>query len=156
MSEFTIRPPRPEEAAELSALCRRSKAHWGYDDAFIRQSEPSLTITDELIATGLVLVVQDAYRRSVGLASLEPLNDGVFDLLHMFVEPDAIGGGVGQVLFLAIAALARECGAKRLSILSDPNAAAFYEHMGAKRIGDAPSDAIPGRVLPLLEFDLDQ
>ena len=120
----------------------------------MRRSEPSLTITGELIGTGLVLVAQDAHTRSVGLASLEPLNDRVFDLLHLFVEPDAIGVGVGKALFQAIADLARERGAKMLSILSDPNAATFYERMGATRIGDAPSDAIPGRLLPLLRYDL--
>lgn len=154
MSEVAIRPARPGEAQALSALCRRSKAHWGYDDAFLLQSEASLTISDELIATGLVLVAEHPGERVVGLATLEPMASGAFDLLHMFVEPDAIGGGVGQALFEAIAELARACGANRLSILSDPFAATFYERMGARRIGDAPSDAIPGRLLPLLEYDL--
>jgi hypothetical protein len=41
-----------------------------------------------------------------------------------------------------------------LAILSDPNAAPFYERMGAVPAGDAPSDAIPGRRLPLLHLDL--
>jgi GNAT superfamily N-acetyltransferase len=154
MNGITIRPARAGEGPVLSALCLRSKAHWGYDEAFLRQSEASLTIDAELIATGLVLVAEDADGRIAGMASLAPLADGVFDLLHMFVDPEAIGRGAGAVLFRAIAALARTRGAKRLSILADPNAAAFYTRMGARRIGDAPSDAIPGRMLPLLEYEL--
>jgi len=154
MARFKIRPAQCHESAALTALVLRSKAHWGYDDAFMRQSQSSLTITGELIATGLVLVVENAEGRLVAIASLSPLENGVFDLLHMFVEPDAMGSGVGAALFRAIADLARAQDATTLSILSDPYAAAFYEKMGAVRIGDAPSDAIPGRRLPLLEYRL--
>ena len=46
---------------------------------------------------------------------------------------------------------ARRRGAGRLTILADPNAAAFYERAGAVRIGEAPSHAVPGRLLPLYE-----
>ena len=154
MNEITIRPARPGEAEALSALCRRSKAHWGYDDTFLRQSEASLTISERLIASGLVVVAEDADNRIAGLASLEPLESGKFDLAHLFVEPAAIGRNVGSALFRAIADLAGVLGGTRLSVLSDPNAAGFYERMGAYRVGDAPSDAIPGRTLPLLEYAL--
>ena len=47
---------------------------------------------------------------------------------------------------------ARRRGAGRLTILADPNAA---ERAGAVRIGEAPSDALPGRLLPLYEVRLD-
>jgi N-acetylglutamate synthase-like GNAT family acetyltransferase len=149
-----IRAPRPDEAAALSALCKRSKAHWGYDADFLARSDAALTIAPELIATGRVLVAEDASGTVLGMASLEPLADGVFDLLHMFVEPAAIGSGAGRQLFAAIAALARGLGAAKLSILADPHAQAFYLRMGARLAGEAPSDAIPDRMLPLLEFDL--
>ena len=50
---------------------------------------------------------------------------------------------------------ARRRGANRLTILADPYAAGFYERCGARLIGEAPSDAIPGRSLPLYEAKLD-
>ena len=46
-------------------------------------------------------------------------------------------------------------GCRRLTILSDAYAAAFYERNGAIRFGVAPSDAVPGRMLPLFEIRLD-
>jgi hypothetical protein len=49
---------------------------------------------------------------------------------------------------------ARRRGAKRLTILADPNAAAFYERHGARLLGEVPSDAIPGRLPPLYEVAL--
>src|SRR5260370_38672074 len=52
----TIRPARPEEAAALTALCIRSKAHWGYDAQFMRQAETALTVSKAMIDAGGGLV----------------------------------------------------------------------------------------------------
>ncbi len=153
MELLTVRRARPEEAEALSALCMRAKAHWGYDADFMARSRASLTISPALIETGRVLVAE-ARERLLGMASLDPLKDGAWDLLHMFVEPVAIGTGVGRRLFVEIAAMARANGGTILSIQSDPNAEAFYLRMGARRTGEAPSDAIAERMLPMLAFDL--
>lgn len=154
MGEIQIRLARMQEAEALSALCRRSKAHWGYDAAFMRASEPSLMVSSDLIAHGRVLVAEgDA--GIAGVASIEALErQGDYDLVHLFVEPVRLNRGVGRALFAAAVALARREGASRLVILSDPHAAEFYERLGARRVGDAPSDAIPGRLLPLLQYAL--
>jgi GNAT superfamily N-acetyltransferase len=153
MGVFQIRAARAGEAAELSALCKRSKAHWGYDAEFMRLSGAALTIAPAFIATGLVLAAVSDDGALLGVASVAPLDEaGLFDLVHLFVEPGLIGGGVGRALFAAAVNLAKEKGARRLLILADPNAAAFYRRMGARDRGAAPSDAIAGRMLPLLEF----
>ena len=151
----TIRPARAGEAPALSALCKRAKAHWGYDAEFMRLSDASLTIAPALIESGRVLVADDT-DGIAGMASLAPLGGEVWDLLHMFVEPRAIGSGAGRLLFVTIAAMARELGGRMLSIQSDPHAEGFYLRMGARRTGEAPSESIPGRLLPMLEFDLRQ
>ncbi len=154
MAQFTIRPARPDEAEALSALCKRSKGHWGYDAEFMRLSDASLTISPELIRTGRVLAAVDHAGRFVGAASLAPLSGSAWDLLHMFIEPATIGSGAGRALFGAIVEMARKLGGTLLSIQADPNAEAFYLRLGARRTGEAPSDSIPGRMLPMLEFDL--
>jgi hypothetical protein len=41
-----------------------------------------------------------------------------------------------------------------LLIEADPFAAAFYEHAGARLVGERPSTAIEGRVLPLYALDV--
>jgi GNAT superfamily N-acetyltransferase len=148
-SDLAVRGARPGEAAALTALAVRSKAHWGYDAGFMRACQASLTVSDADIAAGRVLVAERA-GLLLGVARVEP--DGELGL--MFVDPRALNRGAGRALFGAAAALARRLGARRMPILADPNAAPFYERMGARRIGDAPSDAIPGRTLPLYEYDL--
>jgi hypothetical protein len=70
----------------------------------------------------------------------------------LFIEPSVIGTKIGQTLFEAAVNLAEAKEGTCLSILSDPFAAAFYERMGATKIGEAPSDAISGRELPLFEY----
>jgi GNAT superfamily N-acetyltransferase len=152
----TIRIARPEEAEMLSALCRRSKAHWGYDAQFMRLSEAALAVPRAPIEHGHVLVAEDAAGAPLGMASVEALErQGELDLAHFFVEPAAFGTGVGRALFAQAVELAKAKGARRLIILSDPNAVAFYLRMGAVAIGDAPSDAIPGRRLPLLRYEIE-
>ena len=149
----TVRPARAGEAASLTALCLRSKAHWGYDAEFMRLCVSSLTVTEQSIAEGRVLVGIDGSGQTVGTVSVGRDGDDA-ELALMFVDPAVIGGGAGRTLFEAAAALARELGYRRMTILADVNAASFYERMGARFLRNEPSDAIPGRVLPFYEYDL--
>lgn len=149
-----LRPARPEEASALSALCVRSKAWWGYDAAFMALCRDSLTVTPRMIAEGAVLVAADADDRPLGVGALGPLDaSGEMDLALLFVDPVAMGQGTGRALFAALCDRARARGARRLSILADPGAAPFYRRLGATAAGEAPSDAVPGRILPLFHFD---
>ena len=156
-SDVRIRPARAGEAPSLTALCLRSKAHWGYDEAFMRLCVPALTVSEESIAQGRVLVAIDTRGAPLGTVSVMPDDEGDGDAAElglMFVEPEAIGGGVGRRLFGEAVKLARRLGYRRMTILADVNAAPFYERMGAQFLRQAPSDAIPGRSLPCYEYDL--
>jgi GNAT superfamily N-acetyltransferase len=148
-----VRSAKPGEAASLTALCVRSKAHWGYDAAFMKLSAAALAVSEDDIAAGRVLVAVGDADRVVGMACVLPEGDTA-DLDALFVDPPAIGSGAGRALFDAAVILARRQGARRMTILADPNAAAFYERMGAHYLRHAPSDAIPGRTLPFYEYDL--
>ncbi len=147
-----IRPACAEEAQALSDLSHRSKAHWGYDEGFMALSRDALTVRDAWIEAGMVLVAEhDA--ALAGVAAIAPDGDG-HEVAVFFVDPAMMGKGIGADLFQAMVGLAAESGIAKLGILSDPNAAGFYEKMGARPIGMEPSDAIPGRELPYLEMDV--
>jgi GNAT superfamily N-acetyltransferase len=143
------------EAEALGALCVRSKGHWGYGAEFMRRSHRSLQIDPAAIDAGRVFVATDLADRSLGVADCCALPEpGAFDLLHLFVDPQGLRQGVGRALFEAACIWCLAQGGTKLMILSDPNAADFYRRMGARLIGEAPSDAMPDRNLPLLEFRL--
>jgi GNAT superfamily N-acetyltransferase len=89
----------------------------------------------------------------VGVAQVKIMGNEA-DLLKLFVEPAAIRCGVGKALFAWAVDVAREEGAARLIVDSDPGAAPFYRRMGAYDLGQAPSRSIPGRMLPKLAINL--
>ena len=150
-----IRAARVEEVRELSELCVRSKAVWGYDETFMALARAALEVRSEHIDAGDVWVATAADRSIAGIVALGPSDQpGTLDLEKLFVAPQRIGNGFGRMLLAYAMAEARRRGAQRLTILSDPYAAAFYERNGAIRIGVAPSDAVPGRMLPLFEIRL--
>ena len=149
-----IRAARFHEIDELTALCRRSKAAWGYDAAFMAASAASLSVDITAIERGRVFVAEDAAGKVLGVASFGWLPaTGAAELDLLFVEPTAMRAGVGRALLDRVVAAVTAARARRLVIVADPNAAAFYRRCGAIYTCEVPSDAIPGRTLPLYTLD---
>ena len=116
---------------------------------------PHLAIPPDLLALGRVWAATGSDDRPLGVMAVAlPDASGIADLTLLFIDPPAIGQGHGTALLRHALTTARTDGARRLQVLSDPHAAPFYKSQGAAQIGTAPSDAIPGRHLPLLEWTL--
>jgi GNAT superfamily N-acetyltransferase len=148
-----LRDARHNELQALSELCLRSKAVWGYDDAFMTACRTELTLRpDELQSTHLQVAVRGG--AVAGLAQVK-VTSADADLLKLFVEPALLRSGVGRLLFEWATARARAFGAVRMIIEADPGAAAFYERLGARHAGLAPSQSIRGRMLPRLQIELE-
>ena len=148
---LTIRPARADDAASLSELAFRSKAHWGYSSEFMEACRAELTITPQSPGKAAVAEFDG---RLAGFYALGPYDERCVELADLFVEPGYIGSGVGRALLDHAKAAARESGHTAMRIEADPHAEPFYCHAGAQRIGVAPSGSIPGRSLPLLELVL--
>ena len=147
-----LRDARKSELPSLSELCLRSKSVWGYDDAFMTACRAELTLhPEELRSTSLQLAVRDS--TVIGLTQVK-VTDTDADLLKLFVEPALLRSGVGRLLFEWATARARGLGAVRMMIEADPGAVPFYERMGARHAGFAPSQSILGRMLPCMQMDL--
>jgi GNAT superfamily N-acetyltransferase len=151
-SEGVVRRARPDEAASLTELAFRSKAHWGYDREFMQACRATLRVSAKLISRADVYVAE-VEGRVDGFYSLTPWHSDL-ELYHFFVDPPAMGNGVGRRLWDDAVRRASERGYARLLIQSDPFAEGFYLNLGAERIGEVPSGAVPGRTLPLLVFPL--
>lgn len=148
-----IREAMPDEAEQLTELALRSKGHWGYDAEFLRDCRIDLTLTPEFVASCPVFVLEEQGSLA-GFYSLSAESAEEVELLHLFVEPQAIGRGFGKLLFKHAVETARRLGYQRLLIGSDPFALKFYEAMGARRVGEVASIVRPGRMLPLLHYSL--
>ncbi len=137
--ETIIRTAQPDEAAYLTELTMRSKAHWGYDADFLAACRPGLTITSDYILAHPIFVADDA-GTVIGFYSLvEQIPHQQVDLDFLFIAPEAIGIGVGKRLWQHAVATAREQGYRLMSIVADPNAESFYQKMGATTVGEMPS-----------------
>jgi GNAT superfamily N-acetyltransferase len=148
-----IRRARPAEAGELSALALRSKAHWGYDPDFLAACQDDLTLSADDIASSPVYVF-DGVDAPSGFYRLLHQDDGVAVLDDLFVEPAAMGQGVGRRLWRHAVSTAKKLGCSEMVWQSDPQAEGFYLAMGAQRAGESASTVMPERMLPLMRFQL--
>jgi GNAT superfamily N-acetyltransferase len=147
-----IRRATAGDAGVMSALVLRSKAHWGYDETFMRRALPELTITPALIDRACAYVAERD-GTMVGLYVID-VPDGVPTLCDLWVEPAAIGTGLGRTLWAHMLEQARALGHRALLIESDPNAEGFYLKMGARRVGQRASKIMEGRMLPVMEAEV--
>ena len=156
VQKVNIRDARPSEASILTELAFRSKAYWGYPEDFMEKCRRELTVTeDELADPGLKFAVADKGGRVFGFYSLGTVEGIKIELEALFVEPSAIGCGIGWGLLAEAKKSALRAGAKRMIIQGDPNASGFYIKAGATHIGESPSASIIGRMLPLYELELE-
>lgn len=155
-----VRPAKPSEAAEISALAIASKAHWGYDEAAMEIFRAELTLREDELRTRCAHVLDDAGQllgfytlaRS-GLSPLE-LDPVSVELEHLYVRVGCFGRGLGSTLLRHAIQQAHADGARRICVQSDPNAEGFYARLGA-RLLERVATSVPGRTLPLLELILD-
>ena len=153
MTDVLLRPAEPGEEDSLSELCLHSKAHWGYDAAFLAAVAPHLRVTPEAVREGRATVAVTESGEVLGVCQIDPGGvHGNLDLL--FITPRAIGQGVGRLLFENAKLQLKGRGERVMTILSDPYAEPAYLQMGAKRTGSRPSDVFEGRELPWLEVVL--
>ena len=150
-----VRVVEPGDAAALSRVAARSKAHWGYDDEFMGLARDELTWVDgDLAGPGPFGEAAEVDGSVVGFYLLEWDNADEPELDALYVDPPWIGKGLGRLLLTRAVDQVRQRGARSLLIQSDPNAEPFYRIMGAVPVGASPSGSIPGRWLPLLRLTL--
>jgi GNAT superfamily N-acetyltransferase len=147
-SATRIRRARPADAALVTGLALTSKAVWGYDASFMAACRAELTISPQSILRQPTHVLeQDG--EALGFYQLR-VDGALAEVAQFFIAPARLRRGLGRCLWAHLEAMARAAGARRLEVDSDPNAAAFYLAMGMRRVGEAPSGSIPGRMLPRL------
>jgi len=149
-----IRRGLPEEAAQLRALARRSKAYWPYSAEFLALVEPMLQLEPEDVAAHEVWVLD--VDGVVGGWHRVTLNGERAELEDLWLEPRLIGTGLGRLLFEHAVDVATSARATRLEWDAEPYAEGFYRAMGGEEIGRSQSAAEPGRTLPRMRLALAQ
>lgn len=155
VAELALCRALPTEAQALTELALRSKAVWGYDEAFMAACRDELAVSArDIEAAGERLTVARLGNQLAGYSWVMPVSREVWELEALFVEPGLMGRGIGQELFRQALRLAGAGGALTLSVQSDPSAAPFYEKAGCIKVGEKESGSLPGRMLPLFQCAL--
>lgn len=133
--EFAIRKALPEEAATLSTIAVKAKAHWGYAHEQLEVwGREFLTVSPEYIREHHVWVAC-LNSAAVGFSGVR-LHETEAELDHLWILPDYIGRGIGRQLFLYTAQRIQEMGYPEIVFTSDPHADGFYRQLGAEQIGE--------------------
>ena len=148
-----IRTAQIDESTTLTQIALDAKRHWGYPENWIKHWESDLTISPDFIANNHVYVAEEdgEIRGFYALC----VSDRSAELEHMWVTPAYIGTGIGKELFLDAMDRAARMNVDTVELTADPNAAGFYQRMGATRIGATDSE-IEGqpRQLPRMKVDV--
>jgi len=155
VDDIYIRPALANEAAEITELGLQSKAHWGYDQAFMQACRQEMQhVPADIESSQSVYRVATIKGTLVGFYKLEDINSPRVTIDALFIDPTMIGHGVGRLLIEHAKEIAIKRGASFLVAQSDPFAESFYLAMGAELVGQLESGSIAGRFLPLVEIAL--
>lgn len=123
---------QPSDAATLTAIAFAAKRYWGYPEAWMQRWAATLTVTPGYLVNHPCFSAVEK-GAIVGWAGLRIENE-VDWIEHLWVRPDAMGRGIGRMLFDRCEEEALRLGGTRLLIEADPHAAPFYVRMGAQEI----------------------
>lgn len=153
-SNIHIRPAEVDDVDAMTDVSVRAKQSNGYDDVFMDACRDELTITVAHLCQGEYWVACDD-DQIIGCASLCADKDQRSGEVHsFFIDPDYQGRGIGQLMWAQLLNRAHAYNMTEVCLDADPNAVLFYEAMGFKVVGDAPSGSIPGRRIPYMMLKL--
>ena len=147
-----IRRASPEESERLTQIALEAKRYWGYPENWIKHWKADLTVSPEFIRDNHVYV----FERDGDVLGFYALcvNGSEAELEHLWVTPASIGTGIGKELFLDAMERAAALKVREIGISSDPNAAGFYERMGASQVGETDASMEgQARKLPRLKIE---
>jgi len=140
------------EINAINQLIESSKRHWGYNDKVMNLWLPDLLITTDNFSSLEIWVMKNK-KVMGGVFSLSLMSEYIYELEDFWISPSEMGKGFGQKMFQFIINHLQNIKAKKLVIISDPNAEGFYKKMGASRVKlmeSKPKD----RMLPILELKI--
>ncbi len=140
----------PSDHTTLTAITKRSKAHWGYSREQIEAWDALLTITPEYIIKNETWKLVSG-NEMIGYYSLIKTDPKTLKLDNLFILPEFIGKGFGKQLMHDLFEKAISNNYTAIILHADPNAESFYSKFGFVIIGQIET-SVPGRSLPEMKI----
>ena len=147
-----IKRANTDDNEVLTAITKKSKAHWGYSEEQILKWNDNLTISKEYIENNSVFKLVNG-NEIIGYYSyiIKEQKNVLFD--NLFVLPEYIGKGFGKYLMSDFLDRMKNENFEKITLDSEPNAEEFYLKMGFKKIGEFET-SIKNRFMPIMEMNL--
>lgn len=134
----------------LTEISRLSKAYWGYSDEQLLLWKAALTITEAYILENYVFKLIEG-NEIIGYYSYIKHSENTVLLDNLFIHPEYIGKGYGQILMEDFLNRLKTAGIIKVILEADPNAESFYNKFGFIKTSDKPTE-ISERYLPVMQL----
>lgn len=136
----------------LRRLAYESEAHWGYDNRFMETFDRRFNITEKFVCENPVYAASDS-RGLLGFWGLSK-REKQWELEYFYIDSRWLNTGLGRLMWEHLIRWCRENHVASLELVTSPQAAGFYQKMGARMEGEKPS-VIDGRPVPFLTYSTD-
>jgi GNAT superfamily N-acetyltransferase len=129
----TIRTALPADLGELRRVYRNASLSNAGDAPHLLAHPEHLVFKGDGIADGLTRLAESGPGVAgtvLGFATVVPDRDGGVELDDLFVDPEFQRRGVARALIADAVEAAKAAGYRRLSVIANPHASAFYEAVG--------------------------
>ena len=129
---MNIKRANADDNEVLTAITKKSKAHWGYSEEQILKWNDNLTISREYIENNFVFKLVNG-NEIIGYYSYIIKQQKNVLLDNLFVLPEYIGKGFRKYLMSDFLDRMKKENFEKITLDSEPNAEEFYLKMGFKK-----------------------
>lgn len=139
-----VRAATVDDLPALRDLYRRSSLSDPQDAEALLARPELLVLADEGVLSGWTRVAVGDDGGVLGFATAVPVDDGTLELDDLFVDPVAMGRGVGRLLVADVVERARRTGVGQVVVTGNRRAVPFYERLGFVAVGEVATLLSPG------------
>ena len=144
-----IKKSTSELHVKLTEISFVSKKYWNYSDEWMEIWKNHLTITENFIINNYVYHLENDANEIVGFYAFVKF-DNYIELDSLFVSPEYIGKGFGNLLMTDFLSKVREIDFNYKKLKAEPFAEIFYKKYGFETIELQLSSKIENRYLPIM------
>jgi N-acetylglutamate synthase-like GNAT family acetyltransferase len=144
-----IKKSTSELHVEFTEISFVSKKYWNYSDEWMEIWKNHLTITENFIINNYVYHLENDANEIVGFYAFVKF-DNYIELDSLFVSPEYIGKGFGNLLMTDFLSKVREIDFNYKKLKAEPFAEIFYKKYGFETVELQLSSKIENRYLPIM------
>ena len=144
-----IKKSTSELHVKLTEISLISKKYWNYSDEWMEIWKDDLTIIENFITNNYVYHLENDVNEIVGFYAFVKF-DNYIELDSLFVSPEYIGKGFGNLLMTDFLSKVREIDFNYKKLKAEPFAEIFYKKYGFETIELQLSSKIENRYLPIM------